>query len=546
MRGTGGDAVVAALKALGVDTVFSIASVHNLPILDAIERDGSIKIIDCRHEQNATHAADGYSRATGKLGVAITSTGPGAANAAGGLFEARFASSRVLMLTGQVESKFYGQGRAFLHEADEQMAYLQSMTRQAWSVRRTADLVDDIVAAGRTAMSGRPAPTAVEIPIDFQYAEFDFEEPAEVEVRRTPADPAEIEKAAELLRSAKRPVLWAGGGVNHAGAADALQALAEQLQIPVVTSQAGRGAIAEDHELCIGALVNEKPIIGLLKEADVVLAIGTHFHMVNLNGWTIPLGTQLIHVDVDPENFDRNYRTAVRVNADALDAIEALSAAVSATDADGDWLATAQKARDEAQAGVRDLMGEKWVAIMDSIRRHLPAAGPVVRDATVPAYVWGNRLLPILTSRTSMMPVSNAIGPGLPLAIGATIGAGERAVCIHGDGGIMLSIGDLPVLAQYNLPLTVIVFNDRGYGILRKIQGATFDGPLHDVDLATPDFAKLAEACGIASTRVSTPEEFDDAFAESVASDGPMVIEVDMSDLGELKYGGKQRLLSDR
>ncbi|GAB3309927.1 thiamine pyrophosphate-binding protein [Epidermidibacterium keratini] len=546
MHGNGGDAVVAALKALGVDTVFSIASVHNLPMLDAIERDGSIKIIDCRHEQNATHAADGYSRATGKLGVSITSTGPGAANAAGGLFEARFASSRVLMLTGQVESKFYGQGRAFLHEADEQMAYLQSMTRQAWSVRRTADLLDDVIAAGRTAMSGRPAPTAVEIPIDFQYAEFDFDEPASVEIRRTSADAAEIAKAAELLRAAKRPVLWAGGGVNHAGAAAELQAFAEQLQIPVVTSQAGRGSIPEDHDLCVGALVNEKPVIGLLKEADVVLAIGTHFHMVNLNGWTIPLGTQLIHVDVDPENFDRNYRTAVRVNADALDAIEALTAAVTSTDADPDWLATAQKARDEAQAGVRDLMGEKWVAIMESIRRHLPAAGPVVRDATVPAYVWGNRLLPILTSRTSMMPVSNAIGPGLPLAIGATIGAGERAVCIHGDGGIMLSIGDLPVLAQYNLPLTVIVFNDRGYGILRKIQGATFDGPLHDVDLATPDFAKLAEACGIDSAKVSTPEEFDKAFAASVSSDGPMVIEVDMSDLGELKYGGKQRLLSDR
>ncbi|PRZ42753.1 acetolactate synthase-1/2/3 large subunit [Antricoccus suffuscus] len=543
MMGTGGDAVVHALHALGVEAVFGIASIHNLPILDAIVRDGQIKIFDCRHEQNAVHAADGYSRVTGKLGVAITSTGPGAANAAGGLFEARFASSRVLMLTGQVESQFYMQGKAFLHEAESQMPMLTSLTRQSWSVRRTEDIVADVVAAGTAAMSGRPAPTAVEIPIDFQYAEHEYDEAPAVQIRRTTPDSKRIAQVAELLGTAKRPLIWAGGGVNHAGAADALRALVERLQIPVVTSMAGRGAVPEDHPLSVGPLITEKPVRELIADADVVVAIGTHFHMTNTGNWAIQINGQLAHIDADSRVFDRNYPTAARVIGDALLSIEALDSAVASTSAEAEWLTRSQEAGSAARDGVRKQIGTEYAAIMDAIRDNLPADGPVVRDATVPAYVWGNRLLPIVRSRTSIMPVSNAIGPGLPLSVGACVGAGVRTVVIHGDGGIMLSIGELATIAQYQLPLTVCVFNDKGYGILRKIQGSTFDGALHDVDLATPDFAALAESCGIKGVSVDNAADFAKVFAESCQSDGPTVIEIDMTNLGELMYGGKQRMM---
>lgn len=543
MIGTGGDAVVHALHALGVEAVFSIASVHNLPILDAIVRDGRIDIIDCRHEQNAVHAADGYSRVTGKLGVAITSTGPGAANSAGGLFEATFASSRVLMLTGQVESQFYMQGKAFLHEAESQLPMLTALTRQTWSVRRSEDIVDDVIAAGTAAMSGRPAPTAVEIPIDFQYAEHSYDEARPVRIRRTTPNADRIEQVAELLRGATKPLIWAGGGVNHAGAAQALQTMVERLRIPIVTSMAGRGALPETHELNLGPLITERPVREVIAEADVVVAIGTHFHMTNTANWSIRIGGKLAHIDADSRVFDRDYPTAARVMGDALLAIEALDAAVASTSADPEWLATAQAAGTAAREHVREQIGPEYAAIMDAIRDNLPDAAPVVRDATVPAYVWGNRLLPIVRSRTSIMPVSNAIGPGLPLSVGACVGAGVRTIVIHGDGGIMLSIGELGTIAQYRLPLTVCVFNDRGYGILRKIQGATFDAPLHDVDLATPDFAALAESFGIKGVAVDNAADFAKAFAESCNSDGPTVIDIDSRNLGELTYGGKQRML---
>lgn len=542
-EGTGGDAVAAALRALGVDTVFAIASIHNLPLLDALVRDGRFTIIDCRHEQNAVHAADGYSRATGKLGVAITSTGPGAANASGGLFEAMFASSRVLMLTGQVETSYYGAGRAFVHEAEQQLPMLASLTRQVWSVRRAEDIAQSVMEAGRAASAGRPAPTAVEIPIDLQFADTSYDLEPVVVLRTKPAA-ARITAAAELLAKAQRPIIWAGGGVNHAGAADALQALAERLQIPVVTSMAGRGAISEDHPLCVGALVVERPVRELLAEADVVLAIGTHFHMINTAYWTLKLGGTLIHADADPRVFDRSYRTDVRIIGDALLSIEALDNAVPATAAETGWAQQAATAGADARALVREQIGAPWCTVMDAIREALPDAAPVVRDATIPAYTWGNRLLPIRASRTSIMPVSNAIGPGLPLSIGACIGSGERTVVLHGDGGIMLSIGELPVLKQYNLPLTVCIFNDHGYGILRAIQGATFDGDLHDVDLATPDFAAMARACGIEGVSVSTAEDFATAFAASVQRDGPTVIDVDIRSFPKLVYGGKQRLLT--
>jgi len=171
---TGGEAVVAALKALGVDTVFGIVSIHNVPTLDAIARSSSIEFIACRHEQGAVHAADGYARASGKLGVALTSTGPGAANAMGGLFEANYASSPVLMITGQVETSEFGRGRGTIHQAEQQLLMLRTVTKRAEHIERADDIAPVIMSVALDMLSGRPGPGAIEIPIDLQYA------PAEV------------------------------------------------------------------------------------------------------------------------------------------------------------------------------------------------------------------------------------------------------------------------------------------------------------------------------------------------------------------------------
>lgn len=535
---TGGEAAEATLRALGVRHVFGIVSVHNIPIYDAILRVGEITPVAVRHEQGATHAADGYSRATGRLGVAITSTGPGCVNSLPGLYEAGFASSRVLMLTGQIDTKVYGKGKGFLHEAERQVAMLQSVCRRVESVRRTADIPSVIRRVAGDIMTGRPQPGAIEIPIDLQYASAEVDIPQGEPGTRIAPDEASLAAAVEALGSAQRPLIWAGGGAVTSGGAAALTALAEKLRAPVLTTIQGRGAIPEDHDLCLGAVTAHPALRETLTSADVLLAVGTRFQAGDTGQWTLPL-PKLVHLDAEPGVIGRNYVAAVALVADARLGLEALLAALDAKTPDESFLDGARGGRDAARAASRQMIGPDYEAIMDAIREHLPRDGVVARDATVPAYLWGDRLLPILEPMTSMRPTSAAIGPGLPLAIGAAIGSGKRTVLIAGDGGLMLNVGELATAVQYRLPLVVCVFNDGGYGILRAIQDRTFDGRQVGVDLQTPDFAALARAVGMEGERVEGVDAFRDAFKRAVDREGPTLLDIDMDALQPMAAFGR-------
>lgn len=536
---TGGEAAAQTLRALSVEHVFGIVSVHNIPIYDAILRVGGITPIGVRHEQAALHAADGYSRATGRLGVAITSTGPGAANAMAGLFEAGFSSSRVLMLTGQVESRYYGKGKGFLHEAENQLAMLRTVTRRTESVRRAEEIPDVITRVAQDVMTGRPQPGAVEIPVDYQYAKADFDVPHIEGWPRIQPGKGEVAAAAGTLAGAKRPVIWAGGGVLTAGAESELLQLAERLGAPVVTSVNGRGAIPEDHGLALGPLSAHPAVEAVIAEADVMLAVGTRFQGGATRNWALKIPGQLVHVDADPAVIGRNYAPAVSVVGDARLALAAILKQVSGGEAEPGWADQARTVRDQARAAIRNDIGPDYAAIMDAMRQALPRDGIVVRDPTVPAYLWGNRLFPIYEPRTSIYPSSAAIGPALPLAIGAAIGAGRPAVVIQGDGGFMLNIAELATAVQYNVPVVVCVFNDRGYGVLRSIQARTFEGRQTGVDLATPDFAALARAMGMPGQAVKGVDEFRSAIARAVSSGGPYLLDIDMSVLAPMAGFGR-------
>ncbi|MCP4040030.1 MAG: thiamine pyrophosphate-binding protein, partial [bacterium] len=274
---TGGDAAHHALRKLGVEHVFGIVSVHNIPIYDAILRHGGIETISVRHEQAAVHAADGYARATGKLGVAIASTGPGTTNTMTGLYEAGFASSPVLLLTGQAESRFLGKGKGVLHEAENQLDMLRTVTGRAERVTRTDAIASILVDVGASLRSGRAQPAAIEIPIDLQYATSDCTIPEPRTPEPLEPDPAELERALGLLRKSERRVLWIGGGVQSSGACSELLQLAERLQAPVLTTVRGRGSIPEDHPLCIGNTTQMPAVLKQLAEVDLVLAVGTRF-----------------------------------------------------------------------------------------------------------------------------------------------------------------------------------------------------------------------------------------------------------------------------
>lgn len=529
MSRTGGHAVVDALDGLGVEKVFAIASIHNLPILEAIVQRGSIEIVTVRHEQNAVHMADGYARASGKLGVAIVSTGPGTANAVGGMYEAKFASSPVLLLTGQVESKYYGAGRAYIHEAEQQLGMLETVTKGTWSVRQFEDIGSSVADAGTLALSGRKGPTAVEIPIDFQYRRGEYPPVAVVATTVPAPNPVRIGEIVALLENAERPIIWAGGGTLSGEGPEAVRAFAEKYDIPVVTSPNGRGVLDENHDLCLGSFTTSEPVRAILEDADVLIALGTRFQYYPTAFWTIDLPKNLVHIDVDPGSIGRSYPAKVELLADAALALGAISEKLVATAATPSW---AQKARDASAAvkqAVEQAIGPDHAGILKALREALPAEGNVVVDSTIVAYNWADSLLPIYRPGSALRPTAAGIGPALPLGIGAALGDGQPTVVIHGDGGIMLSITELASLAESNAPVVVLVFNDGGYGILRGIQAATFEGSRHSVDLHTPDFVGLAESMGVEGARVRTVGEFEVEFRGALASAGPYLIEIDLS-----------------
>ena len=547
---TGGEVIHEVLVRAGVDHVFGVVSVHNLPIYDAIERGGMITAVAMRHEQAAVHAADGYARASGRLGVAVASTGPGAANCVPGLYEAGFASSPVLMITGQADTPNLGKARGFVHEADNQAAMLATVCRRVETARLRQQIAPALMRVIDDIQTGRPQPGSLEVPIDLQYADREVT-PAERAAVPVPEpvqpEQAAVEAAAELLAAAVRPLIIAGGGVvrsggaqRPAGASAQLRALAEQLGAPVLVSANGRGALPDGHPLCLGNLVYHPEIRALREEADVVLAVGTRLQVGSEARNYAALGGKLIHLDADAGVIHRVSPAELAVVADAAGGLAAVTAALAGRGGRTDpaaaaarqaWAARAAAARATAQARLRDLVGPDHFAIMEELRAATPRDTRLVRDSTVPAYLWANQILPILEPRTSMHPTAGAIGPGLPLAIGASVATGSRTVLIAGDGGFMLHVGELAVAAQYRLPVTICLFNDRGYGVLRRIEDVRFAGRRFGVDLATPDFPALARSMGVEAHAVAGVEEFRTAFRSAADADGPVLLDIDLNAL---------------
>lgn len=531
---TGGEAVVAALRALGVRHVFGIVSVHNIPIVDAVGRTSGIAFVECRHEQAAVHAADGYARVTGELGVAITSTGPGAANAMGGLFEAFYASSPVLMITGQVESDEFGRGRGAIHQAEQQLAMLRTVTGRAEHISRHADIVPTLFSVASDMRSGRPRPAAVEIPIDVQYASGDIEIGAPTPPRRIPPPAPPVAAAAGLLSAARRPLMIAGGGVISANASAELTSLAEHLGAPVVTTVEGRGSIREDHPLSMGPNLDLSAMDPLVAEADVVLAVGTRFQQSNnVHKW-LDIAGRLIHLDADVTMIGRVHAAEVAVVGDAQLGLAALASGVGPPSTEDGWAERCRQLRRAVDAESLDAIGPDLAAIMAAMIATLPSDAIVAKDATISAYQWANRLLPVNVPRTAIRPTSMAIGPGVPLGIGAAVATGRPTVVIQGDGGFMLSVGELATAVQQQLPLVVCVFNDRGYGILRFIQDMAMAGRRTAVDLVTPRFAPMAEAYGMRAAKISDAATFASVFAEAVASGVPWLLDIDLTALAPM------------
>ena len=530
---SGADLIADALAQMEVEHVFAIVSIHNMPILDAINRLGKTQIIDVRHEQAGTHAADGYARASGKLGVMIASTGPGTSNTVTGLYEAQYGSSRVLVITGQAETAFYGKGLAYVHEAEKQVPMLASVCRRVESPRSPSQLGAALQTLLNDMYTGRGAPGALEIPIDIQYASnqpITLTLPSNAQF--VPNEKG-LDRVVDALSQSRRRILLVGGGAIAAGAHAEVQALAEQLQIPVLTTVDGRGVMPEDHPLCIGNYYNSAGMYKAIVDADLTLAIGTKF-AVGVDGQfaaQTPPGT-LVHIDIDSNMIGRTHQAHVGLVADARMALLGINQRLPELQAnDAQFSDKILHAGDGIREAMRGRLGSDWPQVMDCIREKLPRESVFVRDQTISAYNWGNQQFPIMEPRTSINPTSGAIGPGFPMSVGAAIASQRsgdaKTLVIHGDGGFMFHATELATCAQYQVPLIICVFNDSGYVVLRYLQQNRF-GRINETDLGKVAFAEMAQSMGVPGERVASVDAFAQALDNALAAPGPYLIDVDM------------------
>jgi acetolactate synthase-1/2/3 large subunit len=537
---TVGDLVADFLSRVGVATCFGIVSVHNVPMLDAIGRRNAIRYVMVRNEMGGAHMADAYARVSGHLGVMFSSTGPGAANAVPGLVEARFAGSPVLHITGQTASKFAGRDMGTVHDVPGQTAMLTAVCKAVFRIHNAAEALGVLVRAATTALTAPSGPVSIEIPIDVQR--LPLERPAQLDTLVLPVPgalqpaAAELDEAVAILLRARRPMLWLGNGAK--GAAKEAAALMA-LGFGAVSSWNGRGIVPEDHPMTFAGLHgNGSPLVqDFYGSVDAMLVVGSRLRGHETLDFSLKLPATRIQVDVDPLANGRTYDCACFVHGDAGAVMAALAERLAGRmTIDPAFAGDFQDTRRKAIAEYCDTLGP-YSAFPQMVRDALPRETVWVRDVTLSNSSWGNRIFPVYGPRDAAHPVSAAIGPGLPLGIGAAIaaardGSGRKTIAMVGDGGFAMNQSELWTAAQEQAELIVMVMNDRGYGVIRHIQGALLDGRMFFDDLAGPDFCKLAELAGMPAFRVSAAEDLPGVLAQALAVRGPAMVEVDMTAIG--------------
>ncbi|HET8842118.1 MAG TPA: thiamine pyrophosphate-binding protein [Ktedonobacteraceae bacterium] len=533
---TGGDVIVQALKAAGVDTVFGVISIHNIPIYDAIAQRGGIQPVTNRGEAGAVNMADGYAKATGKLGVAITSTGSGAGNAAGSLIEAQVNGTPLLHLTGQIDSPYLDQGKGFIHECKGQLDMLKAISKEAFRVRSAGALASTIQRAIELALTAPTGVVSVEIPIDIQKMHFAAPEFHLTDNQPLAPNASAVKQAADILLTAQRPLIWSGNGVVQAGAAQELTQLAEMWGAGVLTSQAGRGSLPEDHPQCIGNFANNPAISDFIKSCDVLLVVGTRLRGPETHVWRLPLPQTIIQLDVDQLAIGRNYPAAVGIAADAKLGLQALIAELTGkVQPNRSYLQEVESARKACREALGDTLGP-YEQICYDLRASLKRDAHLVADVTISNTTWGARLFPVYGPHQYIHAAGGGIGQGLQMGLGVKIGQPERQVVVMvGDGGLQVNLAELGTAVQEKLDVVVVLFNDGGYGVLRNIQDRTYEGRHIGVDLYGLNFEKLCEAYGIDYYPVTAVEMFRPAAEKALASGRLSLIEVNMIAVGPFR-----------
>lgn len=523
---TGGEAVVRSLESEGVRAVFGLPGTHALAMFDALHDAPSIRRITTRHEQGAAYMADGYARASGDVGVCLTSTGPGALNCLSAMATAFADSSPVLNISSQIRASGIGHSKGYFHDVGDQLGMFGEVT--GWRARAGSPteipwLVHEAMGSMR---SGRPRPAALEVPMDVLDATADASLLSSSARSPLQPDPEQIAAAAEALRAARRPVIWAGGGAAGADASAGLTELAETLQAPVITTVTGKGAISERHPLSIVAPpAHFPPLQRYLVDCDVMLVVGSHLSQLDTSEWTMEMPRTIVQVDVDPAEIGRNYPVEVPVVGDAGLAVGGLVAALSSSR--GERTSRADEAA-ELRAAFRCRMEARSPEAVELVGHVQDAVsgGIVVGDVTTFA-AWAYMLLEVDRPRSFLYPWGLAtLGAGFPMAIGAAVARPDRRVlAICGDGGFLFTATELATAVQFGINVVTLVVNDGRYGILEPQQMSRF-GRTMMIDLRNPDFAAMAESFGALGIAVGSVDEAGPALREAFAADRPAVVEL--------------------
>lgn len=527
----GADGIVQALKESDVSTIFGIPSIHNIGLYESLRHDPSIRHIGCRHEAGATHMADGYARASGGLGVIVSSTGPGAGFTVSALQEAWGSCSPVLMITTNIDAAKIGQGLGVLHELEGQTALFRTITKEV--IVAQAD--DDLYALARRAISvaqaGRPGPVCLEVPTDLMAGDVPASTPAPQDSTPTsPPLPPRLDEAVAILRNAKQPLILAGTDAARANIAGDIQALAEALCAPVITNTPGKGVVPEDHALAFGNAARRLVVKEIVPGCDAAVVIGSRLREVDAKRRGLVLPEQLIHVDWDERWISKNYPAAVPLVGDITAITRALRDQLEGEPYTGPRQERTAAWRREAEAEIERLSQERAeLQSLQAIRAVLPRDSALVIDNTQLGY-WAEYFYPSYQANGIIgAKGSGLLGFSFPAAIGVKLARPDTPVVgLIGDGGFLYTAQELATCVRHDVGFPLVVVNDDAFGVIGYLQRTAYQ-EAYQAQLTNPDFLAFAAAFGVPATRVHSPAELQSALDRTLTSGEMHLIEYQMT-----------------
>jgi len=519
---TGGEALVACLEAQGVSTIVGMPGNQNIWIYDALIA-SSIDHYLIRNEQGATLIANGYARATGEVGVALTVPGPGSTNASTGLVDAHTDSVPVLLVTGGTEASLDGRDRSKCFHGLDQAAFFSPITRafeRPTSVDQIPGAVERVFSKLRFA---RPGPAVLELPVDVAAQEADITIPGRVQPAIPPPDDSALQSVAKAIQRYEKPVILVGKSVIDTGSSEGVAQLASTLEAPILFTRLGKGALSDRNPQVKGHC-HAKVGRDLLNEADGLIAIGCRFTQIDSRSWQLPIPDSRVQLDVDPAELGREYDIEAGASGDLAVSVGRLTDLLQAQ-AKPDWRAWV----DETTTRIRQSLPP--LELFSSIRKHVPDNTIFSVDVTSFGYRTFDEL-PVFEPRSYLYPChSVTLGFGLPAAIGAKLGQPDRpVVAFCGDGGYQMTAFELATAVEHGIDITVVVVNDGSLSAIRGSQAKTFGGRVIDTDMQVPRLADSAAAFGARGIRVDDPDRFEAVFADTFGLGGPTVIEVMMTE----------------